>query len=227
MLIFPRLPMALLLFLAVQALATSALAAITLTVDSPTPNHVEGPSLSVSVSVSSTYAIQSMSAQTGSVSASLSVPPGQGQPWIGTLAIGSLPYGSQILTITATDALNNTGAATVAYFHHNPPSIQVASPIWSVARLLTRALAGACFTGLDDGVGGGGGTLSAVASKATASPTMAGEAGRVRGEGLIRTGRDRDRRGRRCRTVRSQSSRAEARRVLRWRRGFGWRGARW
>jgi MYXO-CTERM domain-containing protein len=131
-------------FLAAQASTATALATITFSVSSPKQGQVEGTSLGVDVFVSSTYAVQSVAAQVGAVTGNLAVPSSVGQPWTGTLAIGALPYGSQTLTITATDALNNTGSTTVTFFHHNPPLIQVTAPIdGSVARP-TVTLAATC-----------------------------------------------------------------------------------
>jgi hypothetical protein len=120
-------------FLAVQTIATRAHAGITLTVDAPAEDAgvpVEGATLAVSVQVYSTYAVQSVSAQVGGVSANLTAPSGQqGVVWTGTLPIGTLGYGSQTLTIVAIDTLNGTGSVTVPFFHHNPPLIQVTAPI--------------------------------------------------------------------------------------------------
>jgi hypothetical protein len=120
--------------LAVQATTATALAAISFTVSTPAQSEVVGTSLSVSAVVNSTYAVQTVSAQVGTVMANLSAPSSAAQPWTGALAIGALPYGSQTLTITATDALGNTGSTTVSFLHHNPPVIQVVSPDSAVAR---------------------------------------------------------------------------------------------
>jgi hypothetical protein len=120
---------------AVLAVPGVARAAITFSVTSPAAGAVEGTSLAVNVVVSSTYAVQSASAQVGTVTVSLSAPSSAGQPWTGTLAIGALPYGPATLTLTATDALSNQGSTTVSFVHHNAPDIEVASPIdWVVAR---------------------------------------------------------------------------------------------
>jgi hypothetical protein len=132
------------LFLAILAIPSHALASISLQVTSPMANQAEGASLSVSVSVSSTYAVTSVSAQSGSVSAALTAPSAAGQPWTGTLAIGNLPFGAASLTVTATDALDNTGSTTVSYVHHNPPAIQVTSPVNGSVAHPSLTLAATC-----------------------------------------------------------------------------------
>src|SRR5579862_434779 len=116
-------------FLAILALPSRALASITFTINSPTANQAYGSPLSASVGGTSTYAVPSVSAQTGSVSAALTAPSGAGQPWTGSLDISGLPIGAATLTITATDALSNTASTMVAYVHHNPPSFQITSPV--------------------------------------------------------------------------------------------------
>jgi hypothetical protein len=142
-----RLLIATLLVLAFEVAASDAAAAITISVDSPSESAgvpVVGTSMTVSVSVSSTYAVQSVSAQAGSISGALSPPSGT-QGWTTTFATAGLPYGAQTLTVTATDIFNNTGSASVPFFHDNPPVIQLVTPLEAIARP-TLDIAATCST---------------------------------------------------------------------------------
>src|SRR5439155_21946912 len=89
---------------------------------------IVGPQLWFGVNVTSTYDIKSVHAVVDTIQIDLTPPPSPGAPWAGTADIDSLPRGSKVLTVTATDLLNQTATITARLFHDDPPVIVVTSP---------------------------------------------------------------------------------------------------
>jgi hypothetical protein len=110
--------------------------------------------LDVQVRVTSTYQIEAVTAQVGTLSASLqSVAVGT---WSGHLELGSSPWGAQSLTVSARDVTGHTEEVHRGFTLDRPPAVTLTQPAWEKAVVSTVNVAASCQ---DDDPGGCSGNL--------------------------------------------------------------------
>lgn len=125
-------PSALLVLLA----SSSAHAAVPVVqITQPQANQAVGDSLAVKATASGDFTITAVNAQVGALATPLSF---SGGNYTGQLDISTLPIGPISLTVTATDATAQSGAATLNLVHDHAPTLAVLTPEGAVARPTLR-----------------------------------------------------------------------------------------
>lgn len=114
----------------------SVSAAITVTIELPTPDQVVGPGPDVRAAVTSDLSLQSVVADIEGRSTILTLSNGK---WVGWVNINGFARGTHTLVVTATDVQNNTATAQRNIFLDYYPVVQVTGPLpYSVGRPKVR-----------------------------------------------------------------------------------------
>ncbi len=120
------------LLLCALASSVKARADITVTITQPATGAVVGDRLDVSATVGSTYQVSRVRADAQGVVTDLAYSNGA---WGGALSLGSLPWGTTMVSVVATDVLAQTGASSVTFAHDLPPTVDFVNPgAWRVFR---------------------------------------------------------------------------------------------
>lgn len=131
--------LSILLFVSVSLLGyRSAVAAPVVTITTPVAASIVEDIVSMTGTISSTYTLSSVQAQVAGVSQTLTF---TATSFSGSIDISSVPVGPIMLTITATDSLNNTGSASVGLVHDHRPILTVDVAKGFVARPSLRLVA--------------------------------------------------------------------------------------
>lgn len=111
-------------------------------------------SLDVEVAVTSSYAVESVTAQSEALSAPLQKQ--SNERWTGKLELGSLAWGPHTLTVQARDINGQTAELSRSFNLNRPPTITLTRPAWETATGSTLLVEAVCQ---DDDPGGCAGNL--------------------------------------------------------------------
>jgi hypothetical protein len=112
--------------------------------------------LEVKVKVTSTYPLEAVTAQVGTLSAPLQK--SLSDTWSGRLDLGSLPWGNHTLTVSARDVGGQRVEVTRAFTLDRLPVVTLTQPAWETATAATVTVEASCQ---DDDPGGCAGQLEA------------------------------------------------------------------